>query len=95
MRSINDLKTKQIVSNIRKIREFRNYTQDYLSAKLRISQNAYSKIELGYSNVTLNRLIEIAEILEVELADLLCLDGEETIIPKLSGQKLKQGGGSL
>jgi transcriptional regulator with XRE-family HTH domain len=95
MRSINDLKTKQIVSNIRKIREFRNYTQDYLSAKLRISQNAYSKIELGYSSVTLNRLIEIAEILEVELADLICLDGEETIIPRLSGKKLKQSGGSL
>jgi transcriptional regulator with XRE-family HTH domain len=95
MRSINDLKTKQILFNIRKVREFRNYTQDYLSAKLRISQNAYSKIELGYSSVTLNRLIEIAEILEVELIDLICSDDEETIIPKLSGKKLKQGGGSL
>ena len=95
MRSISDLKTKQIVSNIRKIREFRNYTQDYLAAKLQISQNAYSKIELGYSSVTLNRLIEIAEILEIELADLISLDGEEMIMLKLSGKKLKQGGGFL
>ncbi|SHM45770.1 helix-turn-helix domain-containing protein [Mucilaginibacter sp. OK098] len=91
MRSISDLKTKQIVSNIRKIREFRNYTQDYLAAKLLISQNAYSKIELGYSSVTLNRLIEITEILEVELSDLICLDGEEIIMLNLSGKKLKQG----
>lgn len=39
-------KTKVVASNIRKIRELRNYTQDYLAAKLGISQNAYSKIEL-------------------------------------------------
>lgn len=92
MRSISDLKTKQIVSNIRKIREFRNYTQDYLAAKLQISQNAYSKIELGYSSITLNRLIEITEILEVELAEMICLDGDQIVILKLSDKKLKQGG---
>ena len=95
MRSISDLKTKQIVSNIRKIREFRNYTQDYLAAKLQISQNAYSKIELGYSSITLNRLIDIAEILEVELVDLISLDVEDIIMLKLPGKKLKQGGGFL
>jgi len=95
MRSISDLKTKAIVSNIRKVREFRNYTQDYLAAKLKISQNAYSKIELGYSNITLNRLIEIAEILEIDLADLVCADGEEIIKLKISGRPLRQSGGSL
>ena len=93
MRSISDLKTKTIVSNIRKIREFRNYTQDYLAAKLKISQNAYSKIELGYSNITLTRLVEITEILEIELADIICADGEDVIQLKLSGQRLKQSGG--
>lgn len=87
MGSISDLKTKTIVSNIRKIREFRNYTQDYLAAKLRISQNAYSKIELGYSSITLNRLVQIAEILEVELADIICADIEEIIHDKF---QLKQ-----
>ena len=88
MRSISDLKTQQIVSNIRKIREFRNYTQDYLAAKLHISQNAYSKIELGYSSITLTRLIQIAEILEVELVDMINPDGGEMLLYKLS---LKQG----
>jgi transcriptional regulator with XRE-family HTH domain len=75
MRTASDLKANEIVSNIRKLRELRNYTQDYLAAKLRISQNAYSKIELGYSSVTLSRLIQISEILEVDLADLI-LKGE-------------------
>ncbi|HVW98002.1 MAG TPA: helix-turn-helix transcriptional regulator [Mucilaginibacter sp.] len=86
MTSISDLKTKAIVSNIRKIREYRNYTQDYLAAKLKISQNAYSKIELGYSNITLNRLVEIAEILEIELADLLCANAEDIIRLKLGNK---------
>lgn len=95
MRSISDLKTKAIVSNIRKIREFRNYTQDYLAAKLKISQNAYSKIELGYSNITLNRLVEIAEILEIELTDLICTDGEDVIKLKIASRQLKQSGGAL
>lgn len=67
----NDLKAKAIVANIRKIRSEKNYTQDYLAAKLGISQNAYSKIELGYSSVTLSRLIEITDILEVDFTELL------------------------
>jgi len=84
--SISDLKTKEVVSNIRKIREYRNYTQEYLAAKLKISQNAYSKIELGYSSITLSRLINIANILEVELVDLISSDSEHIIRMKLAKQ---------
>jgi transcriptional regulator with XRE-family HTH domain len=83
MNSLSDLKTKAIVANIRKIREFRNYTQEYLAVKLHISQNAYSKIELGYSSITLTRLIQIAEILEVDLADLINTENDE-LMQKLS-----------
>jgi transcriptional regulator with XRE-family HTH domain len=83
MKSLSDLKTRAIVANIRKIREFRNYTQDYLAVKLHISQNAYSKIELGYSSITLTRLIQIAEILEVDLVDLINTDNDE-LMQKLS-----------
>lgn len=83
MRSLSDSKTKAVISNIRKIREYRNYTQDYLAAKLHISQNAYSKIELGYSSITLNRLVEIAEILEIDLIDLISSESEEIIQLKL------------
>jgi transcriptional regulator with XRE-family HTH domain len=89
MKSTSDSKTKEIVTNIRRIREFRNYTQDYLAAKLKISQNAYSKIELGYSSITLNRLVEIAEILEIDLVDLVCRDSENVIQLKLAGDNRK------
>ena len=71
MKSLSDSKTKAVAANIRKIRELKNYTQDYLAAKLQISQNAYSKIELGYSNITVSRLFNIAEILEIDIVSLI------------------------
>lgn len=83
MTAISDLKTKAIVANIRKVRELRNYTQDYLAAKLNISQNAYSKIELGYSSITLRRLIEIAEILEISLTDLVNAESNDELVQKI------------
>jgi len=66
-----------VAGNIRKVREYRNYTQDYLAAKLGISQNAYSKIELGYSKITLDRFFHIALILEVTITQLLYFNPSE------------------
>ena len=79
MEDVLALKTKNVAGNIRKIREYRDYTQDYLAAKLKISQNAYSKIELGYSKLTVDRLFQIAAILEVEVAYLLTLNHQDLI----------------
>ncbi|MEO8886759.1 MAG: helix-turn-helix transcriptional regulator [Mucilaginibacter sp.] len=64
-------KIKAIALNIRNKREFRNYTQEYLAFKLNISQNAYSKIELGYTKITVERLFQIAEVLEFDVTDLI------------------------
>jgi transcriptional regulator with XRE-family HTH domain len=65
------LKIKAIAANIRHKREYRNYTQEYLALKLSISQNAYSKIELGYTKITVERLFQIADILEFDVAELI------------------------
>ena len=65
---------KVVAKNIREVREYRKYSQDYLAAKLCISQNAYSKIELGHSKITLDRLFSIAVILEIEVRLLISLD---------------------
>jgi transcriptional regulator with XRE-family HTH domain len=65
---------QRIIVTIRRIRTSRqskDYSQDYLAAKLGISQNAYSKIELGYSSLSLERLFNIAEILEVDVNELI------------------------
>ena len=74
-----EAKIKSVAANIRKIREYRNYTQEYLAMKLGISQNAYSKIELAYTRITLERLIQIAQILNVDIVDLLCNNSEDLI----------------
>ncbi|WP_343063018.1 helix-turn-helix transcriptional regulator [Rhabdobacter roseus] len=72
-------KIRSVAANIRKIREFRDYTQEYLAMKLGISQNAYSKIELAYTRLTLERLLQIAYILEVDTLDLIRCEGEELL----------------
>jgi len=62
---------KKVAANIKNARLYRNYSQDYLAMKLKISQNAYSKIELGYTRVTMQRLFVIAEVLEIDAAELI------------------------
>jgi transcriptional regulator with XRE-family HTH domain len=76
MKDMLNLRVKKVAANIRQIREHRNYTQEYLAAKLKISQNAYSKIELGYTKITVDRLFHIADILEVDAISIL--DSENT-----------------
>jgi len=71
MTDLLNLKIKAIAANIRSKREYRNYTQEYLAAKLNISQNAYSKIELGYTKITVERLFQIAAILEFDVSELI------------------------
>lgn len=69
----NNIKNRvsEIITNIRLARERLNYTQDYLAMRMNVSQNAYSKIELGYSKLTLARLMEICNILEIPLGDMI------------------------
>jgi transcriptional regulator with XRE-family HTH domain len=62
---------KTVAANIRAARIYRNYSQDYVGYKIGISQNGYSKIELGHTNVTLEKVAMIAEVLEVDLAKLV------------------------
>ncbi|QEM03723.1 helix-turn-helix transcriptional regulator [Mucilaginibacter rubeus] len=52
---------------IRIQREIKNYSQTYMSFMLEISQPAYSNIERGTTVLTVPRLYEIAEILEISI----------------------------
>jgi transcriptional regulator with XRE-family HTH domain len=72
-----NLKIKAITAAIRKKREQKNYTQEYLAYKLNISQNAYSKIELGYTKITVERLFQIGDVLEISAGELLDADSDE------------------
>ncbi|HQO90636.1 MAG TPA: helix-turn-helix transcriptional regulator [Chitinophagales bacterium] len=54
----------RILHNIRKTREQKSYTQEYLASQLGIDTKSYSNIENGVSKLSVERLIKIADILE-------------------------------
>jgi transcriptional regulator with XRE-family HTH domain len=56
---------------IRKFREMRNYSQEYVAGKMGISQNAFSKIENNITQLTVSHIRQISAILEVSMMDLL------------------------
>ena len=56
---------------IKRIREYRNYTQQHMADNLELSQNAYCKIESGTTKLTIDRLESIASILDVPVEVIL------------------------
>jgi len=60
-----------IARNIKQLRELKDFTQEYMAKELDISQPAYVKIEQGSTVLKVDRLQQIADILEVDLSALL------------------------
>jgi transcriptional regulator with XRE-family HTH domain len=56
---------------LRVLREFRNYSQEYIAEKLGITQNAYSRIENNQTKITAERLEKLATILNIPPMELL------------------------
>jgi len=55
----------EVGQNIRKIRELKGYSQEYVANALEISQRNYSHIEKNEIELNLSKLSKISEILEV------------------------------
>jgi len=64
----------KVGNKIKKIRELRNFTQDYMAGKLNMSISNYSKIERDEIPITLDRLEEISQVLKVKYNDILSFD---------------------
>ena len=60
--------------NIRKLREKKGLSQEYVAKKLGINQSTYGKLERNMSNIKLGRLYKIADILEEDITTLLGID---------------------
>ena len=60
-----------ISSNIKRIREQRGYTQEYMADVLEISQATYARIESQQIKLNLDRLQKVANILETDISTLL------------------------
>ena len=60
-----------IGANIKQIRELRNLSQEHVAQELGVSQASYARIESGSVSPKIDRLLRIAEVLEVDLSTLL------------------------
>jgi transcriptional regulator with XRE-family HTH domain len=59
---------------LKQLRELKNYTQEYMATELGLSTRAYSKIEAGETQLTINRLNEISRVLGIEPIEILGFD---------------------
>ncbi|WP_421751344.1 helix-turn-helix domain-containing protein [Croceimicrobium sp.] len=78
-----------ILKNIRQLRTNKGYSQEYMAFKLGISQSTYARIENCDLKLSLNRLFQIAEVLEIRVCKLLpCQDCRppSTGVSELSGK---------
>lgn len=76
MKNSGDYHVKTVAESIRRTRQQLNYSQEYLAAKLNVSQNTYSKIELGNVKLTLDRFFKICHLLEIDPVDVINTDKE-------------------
>jgi transcriptional regulator with XRE-family HTH domain len=65
---------KELGNNIRKIRELKGFSQQYVAEKVRTSQKNLSRIETGQISPMFKLIIDICSALEVELVELLEFD---------------------
>ena len=59
---------------LKNLRELKNLTQEHMAEQLGLTTRAYSKIESGETQLTINRLNEISAILGVDPMEALGFD---------------------
>ena len=63
-----------IGDKIRKIRESKDYSQEYMATKLKITQPSYARLESGCTRLSIDRLEKRAELLEVRTEVLIKME---------------------
>ncbi len=61
----------ELSDKIKIIRSSKNWTQEDVAEKLGISTNSYAKIERGETDVNFSRLQQIADVMDIELPNLI------------------------
>lgn len=59
---------------IKKLRELKNYTQQYMAEQLDLSLSGYGKIERDETDISISRLEKIATVLGVDVNTILNFD---------------------
>lgn len=80
-------------TKIRMVRELRGYSQEYMSERLGIAQNTYSKIETNQSKLSAENMKKIADVLEISPMDII--SQQPAIINLQSNQGTQQAFGYI
>ena len=62
---------------IKQLRELKNLTQEHVATQLGLTTHAFSKIETGETQLTINGLNEISAILGIDPIELLGFDDKQ------------------
>lgn len=63
-----------IGNKIKKLRELRNLTQEHMASSLGLSQSAYSRMELGETEITFSKLEKISEELGMKPEEIIAFN---------------------
>jgi len=67
-------RAKLLGKNIKKYREYRGMTQNQLAEMVDLSREYIADIERGLKNISLRKLYNIADILNIKCSDLIDFD---------------------
>lgn len=81
-----------IGDNIKKFRELKNITREQMASDLEMSLSGYSKIERGDTDLTISKIERIAEVLGIDIGQLLSFDASQ--IFNISNNNTVQGIGA-
>ena len=69
-----------IPQNLQKLRKNHELSQEKMAEMLNMSKNGYGKLERGESRITVEHLQQIAQVFNVDVADLLKEDRDFTLL---------------
>jgi transcriptional regulator with XRE-family HTH domain len=72
---------------VKKLRELKSLTQSDMAFKLGITQGAYSKLEIGLSDISYSKLTEIATVLNISVEDIIAFNNENLVFNLKNNKK--------
>ena len=72
---------------IRKLRETKHWSQEEMAEKMSMSLNGYAKIERGETKLHLDKLEQIAQILDIDIVELIN-SGERNVFVQFNEKSL-------
>lgn len=70
------MEPEKISENIKKFRELKGLTREFVAVELEMSASGYSKIERGEIDLTISKLDKISKVLGVSVSQILNFDAQ-------------------